>query len=65
MTKKQALVVEKYVAEFKKMQGLTDNERVHGNADDLLLDALRELGFGQLADAWDELQEDVGGFWYA
>jgi hypothetical protein len=65
MTKKQTLIGQKYVEELLKLSDYGDNEYVHGRADTLLLEALRELGFGQVADAWEDVKHDVGGFWYA
>ena len=43
-----------------------DPESVHKPADDVLLEALRCLGYYQVADAYDELVKKSGGtFWYA
>ncbi|MNM65794.1 hypothetical protein D3C81_772560 [compost metagenome] len=63
MTKKQAAIMEQYVTQMLELVDNGDNEMTHSNADDLLLDALRDLGFGQIADAWDEVAKM--GFWYA
>lgn len=63
MTKKQTAICERYVEQLLNLCGCGDNEVAHSMADDLLLDALRELGFGQIADAWDEVSKM--GFWYA
>jgi hypothetical protein len=65
MTKKQAKIMEKYVAELLGLKGCGDKEIAHGRADDLLLEVLTELGFGQVSDAWETVQSDLGGFWYA
>lgn len=65
MTVEQMRVVEKYLAEFEAMKGNGDQEAVHGMADDLLLAALHELGFGVLSDAWEKASVECGGFWYA
>lgn len=65
MTKKQALVVEKYTELFKSLHVMNDPEIVHEEADDLLLNALDELGFSELSTAWKETRISQGGFWYA
>jgi len=39
-----------------------DNEVAHGMADSFLVDTLRELGYRELADTFDEISAD---FWYA
>jgi hypothetical protein len=49
---------------LSELSGYGDSESVHNLADNLLLEALKELGFGQIADTWDGVKEDVG-FWYA
>lgn len=64
MTKKQALIVAEYVAKLSELVEYGDSETAHAQADNLLLDALTELGFVELADAWKEVEHDVG-FWYA
>ena len=64
MTKKQKLIMEKYKEEFKKLEAMSDNEICHRSADSLLLDAITELGFKELADAWDDVSCEVG-FWYS
>jgi hypothetical protein len=64
MTKKQEQVLQLYVERMQELKKY-DNEVAHCRADDLLLEVLRELGFGALADAFDQLVEDVDGFWYA
>lgn len=64
MTKKQTLIVEKYLAEFSAVFP-HDTEVAHGEADRLILEALRELGFGLISDAWEACRDECGGFWYA
>lgn len=64
MTKKQKVIVEQYIEELMELKG-SDNELAHSMADSLVLSALRDLGFGELADAFHELEDNVGGFWYA
>ena len=63
MTKKQKEVQEKYVALVRDLKWL-DSESAHGMADDLLLEALRELGLHELVTAYDALEESTT-FYYA
>ena len=42
-----------------------DQESAHAEADRILLDYLRATGAGDLADAWERLSTEAGGFWYA
>lgn len=67
MTKKQEKIVEKYVEDLKNLYEVCggDSEIIHDRADRLLLNALRELGFGKLADAWEECEKKCDGFYYA
>ena len=44
--------------------GAHDPEACHGDADEVLLKALRDLGAGEVADAYIRLRTEVG-FWYA
>lgn len=41
-----------------------DQEISHGDADNILLQCLREAGLGEVADAWQRARDRVG-FWYA
>lgn len=65
MTKKQKMIMEKRIVEMLDLSNTfgTDREALHSCADDLLLSSLRDLGFGELADAYDKLSSV--GFWYA
>lgn len=63
--KTKATVAEEAVKDLRKLLGSGSTETAHGHADDIILQALRDLGFPQIADAWDEVDEDHGGFWYA
>lgn len=65
MTKKQKELLNTYVQEMLKLSSLGDNEVVHAEADDLLLNALKDLGLGELAEAFQTVEKEVGGFWYA
>lgn len=52
---------------IKRFEALdtTDTEVSHGKADEILLDTLRELGFGDIARSWKYVERCCGGFWYA
>lgn len=54
MTREQAL------SELKAAQANSDIESAHGDADDVLCDLLRELGYGDVVDAWLQVPK-----WYA
>ena len=41
-----------------------DPEIAHADADKILLDFLREIGHGEVADVWEGAQRGIG-FWYA
>jgi len=60
MTENEAIAGLKALADIPR-----DNEAVHGDADQMLLDFLRANGFAAVADAWEDLAVVVGGFWYA
>ena len=64
MTKKQKATMERYVGALLTLRGNGDNEVAHSSADALLLEALRDLGFAPIADAWEEISDEIG-FWYA
>lgn len=51
------------IDEIRALKG-RDKERDHCDADDLLCEALRLLGGGDVADAYEAACERVG-FWYA
>ncbi|MNV48558.1 hypothetical protein D3C71_1404720 [compost metagenome] len=73
MTKKQAKILEEHLNKMQAVLEKTqssyrngyDQEMAHYYADDVLTQALNELGFGQLVEAYEKLCSDVGGFWYA
>lgn len=52
------------VATLDDMPALNDEEISHGIADDVLLNALTELGAGEITEAWKRAKERIG-FWYA
>lgn len=52
-----------YVGELLSLCDSGDNEGAHGTADGLILQALSDLGFAPIADAWEKVAEM--GFWYA
>jgi len=42
------------------LQASDDTEGAHARADEVLCDLLREMGFGDVVDAWDKIDK-----WYA
>lgn len=54
---------EEYVEQLNKLT-YYDQEVSHAEADDLLVAALRDAGWGEVADAYEKAQDRVG-FWYA
>lgn len=52
------------IEELNAMTNLGDNERDHGDADDLLLVALRSYGADDIVNAYIQAR-DRCGFWYA
>ena len=54
MTREQA------IAKLKALVGSGDVEIAHGEADGVLCDLLRALGYGDVVDAWDDVEK-----WYA
>lgn len=51
--------------EASPVSGLPDNEVIQSIADDILLTFLDANGYSEIADAWRNLNETSGGFWYA
>ena len=45
--------------------GSYDNEAIHPEADDGLLEFLAAIGYEDVADAWRDASKRCGGFWYA
>ena len=41
-----------------------DNEWIHINADEVLVEFLKTNGFRKIADAYEDVQNDID-FWYA
>lgn len=58
MTIKQKELQEELVEEMLLFKAF-DSEGAHSEADEILLKALRELGFTKLADAYEEVREEV------
>ena len=48
------------LAELQSLSTETDTEKAHSRADDLLLEYLRLIGAGDIADAWEATEK-----WYA
>lgn len=65
MTKKNQRIANKYVEALKEnlLNNAHDREAIHSEADEILIQALIELGFGEIADAYIQCEEV--GFWYA
>lgn len=63
-TQKQKLVMAKYVEQLDLLDGW-DCEADHMYADNYILDALRELGFGEVADAYERVQKRCAWWAYA
>lgn len=57
---------EEFIASFRERMAVAggDAEIEHSAADNLLLEALRAAGWGEVADLWEEWNSKVG-FWYA
>ena len=58
MTKQER--IKKYVELMQANVGHYDEEQAHSNADNLLCDLLRELGYGDVVAKYDEVEK-----WYA
>lgn len=58
MTKEEAI-------EQLKQTSDCDQEMAHSDADEIILQYLRENGAAEVADAWEESNNRCGGFWYA
>lgn len=65
MNKQQKKIIDEYVIKMLELPNSlgTDNEAIHYHADDLLLSALKDLGLGELSEAFEKISEI--GFWYA
>lgn len=57
-------LVSEYVRAFKSISA-DDEEAAHYDADRLLLRFLAGVGLGEIAEAWEDVEERAGGFWYA
>jgi hypothetical protein len=62
MTKKQKAIVDIFVGKLSEIHEY-DIETKHVRADELLVSAIRDLGFNDLADAYEAVEKT--GFWYA
>lgn len=54
MTREQA------IEKLKNLHGSGDVEAAHGDADDVLCELLKALGYGDVVAAWDDVEK-----WYA
>ena len=51
---------DKYLNKMLKLLPMGDKESAHSQADDLLVDIIREIGLNDIADAYEEV-----GKWYS
>lgn len=51
---------EEAISKLKEAESCWDTEEAHGQADDVLCDLLRSLGYGDVVDAWKKVPK-----WYA
>jgi len=51
---------EEAIEKLKKLAGSGDVEAAHGEADEVLCELLRALGYGDVVDAWEDVEK-----WYA
>jgi hypothetical protein len=51
---------EYYIRELQALQNESDTEKVHAVADGILCELLRNLGYGEVVDAYEQLD-----MWYA
>jgi hypothetical protein len=49
-----------YIKELRALQNDPDTEKVHAVADGILCELLRNLGYGEVVDAYEQLD-----MWYA
>ena len=45
---------------LRALQGIGDPEKAHGNADDVLCELLKRLGYDDVVDEWEKVEK-----WYA
>ena len=64
MTKRQVEALKRCVDGLDAMEGGGDPECLHGEAEDLLCNLLKDIGLHSAADAFDRAGARVG-FWYA
>lgn len=58
-------IIRKYKEKIKQIYEYAyDNEVAHGLRDNIYRDLVEELGYKELADLLEEVEEDIG-FWYA
>jgi hypothetical protein len=61
-TKKQQTIVDGALKSFSQVSTMRDEETLHVIADKVLVESLRELGFPEIAEAYEKLE---GRFYYA
>jgi hypothetical protein len=58
-------IIEKYKEKIKEIYAYSyDNETAHAKRDYIYKELVEELGYKELADLLEKVEEDIG-FWYA
>lgn len=52
--------MQKYLERLRNLEELDDPEKIHGEADDILCELLRELGYAEVVECYNSLPR-----WYA
>ena len=63
-TKRKPITSREAVEKLNAMAAESDAEQSHSEADEILCDLLRSLGYGAVANAFEDAKARVG-FWYA
>jgi hypothetical protein len=53
----------KFVEQLKEIE-TTNSGKAHNEADGIIMNALTELGYAELVEAWREVSKKSGGFHY-
>ena len=64
MNIEQRQAMTRAINKLESMKDDADPEAAHGDAEDALCEFLREVGYGDAADAFEAARDRVG-FWYA
>lgn len=58
-------IIKKYKEKIKRIYEFSDDEETaHNIRDNIYRDLVEELGYKELADSLEKVEEDIG-FWYA